>query len=100
MPEEAGIGATPAARASLASEENRVRAGDFADELAGRQRPEAGLGDQLRRDGVDEVGDLCFERVDRVRELAHVTQLVARDPDPRGLLGARQAPADRRLPFL
>jgi hypothetical protein len=37
---------------------------DFADELACGQRPEAGLGQQLRRDLGDEVGDLGLEGVD------------------------------------
>ena len=39
-------------------------AGDLADELARGQRPEAGLGQQLRRDLGDELGDLGLERVD------------------------------------
>ena len=42
-------------------------AGDLADELGGGQRPEPGLGEQLRRDLGDEVGDLGLERVDRRR---------------------------------
>ena len=44
-----------------------VGAGDLADELGGGQRPEAGLGEQLRRGLGDEVGDLGLERVDGVR---------------------------------
>ncbi len=95
LPELAGIGARPPARASLASVEKRC-AGDLADQLAGGQRAEAGLGEQLRGGLGGEFGDLGFERVDRVRELAHVTQLVAGDPDPRRLLGAGQAPPDAR----
>ena len=50
LPELTGIGATPAARASLASVAKRLGAGDLADELGRGQRPEAGLGEQLRRD--------------------------------------------------
>ena len=42
-------------------------AGDLADELGRRQRPEAGLGEQLRRDLGDELGDLGRERLDRLR---------------------------------
>ena len=42
-------------------------AGDLADELGRGQRPEAGLGEQLRRDLGDELGDLGFERLDRLR---------------------------------
>ena len=34
----------------MASEREAVGAGDLADELGGGQRPEAGLGEQLRRD--------------------------------------------------
>ena len=67
LPELTGIGATPAARASLASVAKRCGAGDLADELGGGQRPEAGLGEQLRRDLGDELGDLGLERVDRLR---------------------------------
>ena len=35
-------------------------AGDLADELGGGQRPEAGLGEQLRRELRDELGDLAL----------------------------------------
>ena len=35
-------------------------AGDLADELGRGQRPEAGLGEQLRRDLGDELGDLAL----------------------------------------
>ena len=57
----------PAARASLASVAKRCGAGDLADELGRGQRPETGLGEQVRRDLGDEVGDLGLERVDRRR---------------------------------
>ena len=36
-----------------------LRAGDLADELGRRQGPEPGLGEQLRSDRGDELGDLC-----------------------------------------
>ena len=39
-------------------------AGDLADQLAGGQGPEAGFGEQLRRDRGDEPGDLSLERLD------------------------------------
>jgi hypothetical protein len=45
-------------------------AGDLADELGRRERPQAGLGEQLWRDLGDQVGDVALERLDRVRELA------------------------------
>jgi hypothetical protein len=38
-------------------------AGDLADELGRGQGPETGLGEQVRRDLGDEVGDLGLERV-------------------------------------
>ena len=98
LPELTGIGATPAARASLASVAKRCGAGDLADELGGGQRPEAGLGEQVRRDLGDEVGDLGFERLDRLRELADAAQLVAGDADAHRLLGAREPPGDARAP--
>src|SRR5262245_5722691 len=43
-----------------------VRAGDLADELGCGQWPEAGLGQQLRRDLGDELGELGLERLDRL----------------------------------
>ena len=36
-------------------------AGDFADELGGGERPEAGFAEQLRGDLGDELGDLCLD---------------------------------------
>jgi hypothetical protein len=51
-------------------------AGDLADQLARRQRAEAGLGEQLGGGSGNEVGDLCLERVDGLRELAQMAQLV------------------------
>ena len=44
-----------------------LRAGDLADELGRGQRPEPRLGEQLRRDLRDELGDLALELVDRLR---------------------------------
>jgi hypothetical protein len=71
LPELIGIGAIPPARASLASVEKRL-AGDLADQLAGRERTEARLGEQLRRDLSDQLADLRLERVDGLGELAQV----------------------------
>jgi hypothetical protein len=65
-PELAGIGAMPAALASLASVENRS-APAIADELCGGQRPAAGFGDELRRGLTDEFGDLRLEFSERCR---------------------------------
>jgi hypothetical protein len=55
LPELTGIGATPAARASLASVANRLAPAISPSSLAGSQRAEAGLGEQLRRGLLDEV---------------------------------------------
>jgi hypothetical protein len=56
-----------------------ARAGDLADELGRGQRPETGLGQQLRRDLGDQVGDLGFERLDRLAQFADAAQLVTGD---------------------
>ena len=99
LPELTGIGATPAARASLASVLKRCGAGDLADELGGGQRAEAGLGEQVRRDLGDQVGDLGFEGLDRLGELADAAQFVAGDADAHRLLGAREPAGDARAPI-
>jgi hypothetical protein len=75
-------------------------AGDLADELGRRERPETGLGEQLRRDPGDEVGDLGLERVDGDGQLAQAAQLVADDPNVHRLLSARETPSDLRGPCL
>src|SRR5215211_55920 len=75
-------------------------AGDLADELGRRQRPEAGLVKQLRRDLLHERADLALEPVDRQRQLAQAAQLVARDLDAHRLLGAGEPPADAGRPLL
>ena len=90
----------PPARASLASLVKRCAPAISPISLPAVSGPEAGLGEQLRRDLGDELGDLGLERVDGARELAQVAQLVAGDPDARGLLGACQAPSDPGRPLL
>jgi hypothetical protein len=75
-----------------------VRAGDLADKLGRGERPQTGLAEQLRRDLVDEGADLCLERLERLGELADAAQLVTRDADARGLLGAREPSGDARAP--
>ena len=74
-------------------------AGDLADELGRGQGPEAGLGEQVRRDLGDQVGDLGFERLDRLGQFADAAQLVAGDPDAHGLLGPSQPARDARAPL-
>src|SRR3954451_23727756 len=73
-------------------------AGDLADELGGGQWPEAGLGEQLRRDLGDQAGDLGLECLDRLRELADAAQFVAGDAHAHRLLGAREPTGDARAP--
>jgi hypothetical protein len=87
LPELAGIGAAPAARASLAG-------------VAKRWAPAISPTKELRRDLLHEFGDLALEPADRLGELARATQLVARDPDAHRRLGASQAPGDPRAPLL
>ena len=93
LPELTGIGATPAARASLASLAKRWAPAISPMSLAAVSGPKPGLGEQLRRGLGDELCDLGLERVGGDGEFAQPPQLVAGDPDARGLLGARQAPA-------
>jgi hypothetical protein len=99
LPELTGIGATPAARASLASLLKRWAPAISTDELGRRERPETRLGEQARRDPGDEVGELGLERVDGDGQLAQAAQLVAGDPNAHRLLSAREAPGDLRRPF-
>ena len=101
LPELAGIGATPAARASLAARGEALGAGDLADELGGDQRPEPRLARAAAARSASTSSVISrSSRLDRVRELAQAAQLVARDPDAHRLLGAGQAPADPRAPLL
>src|SRR3954470_15295613 len=98
LPELTGIGATPAARASLASVANRCAPATSPTSLAAGQRPEAGLGEQLRRDLGDELSDLGFECFDRLRELANAAQLVTGDADAHRLLSPCETTRDARAP--
>src|SRR3954463_6610643 len=83
LPELTGIGAMPPARASLASLEKRRMPAISPISLPGGQWPEAGLGQQLRGDLLDELGDLRFQGVDGHRQLAEMAQLVASVANPR-----------------
>ena len=64
LPEEAGIGALPPVRASLASVRESVGAGDLADQLGGGQRTAAAFFEQLRGVAFDERGEFCLEFAD------------------------------------
>jgi hypothetical protein len=77
-----------------------LSAGDLADELGRDERAELGLGEQLRRDPSDELGDVALESRDGVGEVAQAAQLVARDPDAHRLLGAGEASRDPGAPPL
>ena len=67
-PEETGIGGDPGRSGELGVGGEPVRAGDLPDELGGGQRPAADLGDQLRRLGRDQRGELRSSwRIRRVR---------------------------------
>ena len=99
LPELTGIGAMPAARASLASEVKRSAPAISPTSLAAVNGPEAGLGQQVRGDLGDQVGDLGFQRLDRLGQLAEAAQLVAGDPDARRLLGPGEPARDPRPPL-
>src|SRR3954454_21071729 len=76
-PEEAGTGAVPAARASLAALVRRgaagvspARVGDLADELGRGQDAAAGFGEQLGRELGDERFEFGLQLVDGAGEFA------------------------------
>jgi hypothetical protein len=89
LAELTGIGATPAARASLASDEPLG-----AGELGRGQGAEPGLCERLRRDLRDQVGDLGFQRLDGLGQFADLAQLVAGDRHAHRLLGPGEPARD------
>src|SRR3954453_10767768 len=88
LPELTGMGATPAARASLASVANRPAPAISPTRLGRGQRPDARLAEQLRRELRDELGDLGLECLQRGAELADAAELVAGDAHAHRLLSA------------
>ena len=98
LPELTGIGATPAARASLASVLKRAAPAISPTSLAAVSGPKPGSVEQVRRDLRDQVGDLGFERLDRLAQFADAAQLVAGDADAHRLLGPREPARDARSP--
>src|SRR5918999_1642776 len=98
LPELTGIGATPAARASLASEENRSTPAISPTSLAAVNGPRPGSPSSCGAIWVDQAGDLGLERLDRLGELADAAQLVAGDAHAHRLLGPREPPRDARAP--
>jgi hypothetical protein len=74
-------------------------AGDLADQLARGQRPEAGSASSCGATRATSSA-ISASSVDGLRQLAHVAKLVARDPDPCGLLASCQASRDPSDPLL
>ena len=99
LPDEAGIGATPARRASLASESNRRASPHSAMMRAADSVPAARQLEQGWRLCRYQQRELALERCGRAGQLAHAAQFVATDPDPCALLAARQAAGDLVEPF-
>ena len=100
LAELAGIGATPATRASLAGVAKRCAPAISPTSLAAMSGPNPGSASSCGAICLDELGDVALELVDRGGQLAQAAQHVARDPDAHRLLGAGEAPADPRRPLL
>jgi hypothetical protein len=78
LPELTGIGARPAARASLASLLKRPAPAISPTSLAAVSGPTPGSESSWGRELGDELGDLGLQRGDRVGQLAQAAQLVHR----------------------
>ena len=89
----------PAARASLASVAKRWAPAISPTSLAAVSGPNPGSVEQVRRDLGDQVGDLGFQRLDRLGQFADAAQLVAGDPDAHRLLGPSEPARDARAPL-
>src|SRR3954462_2688589 len=100
LSELAGIGATPAARASLAAVAKRCAPAISPTSLAAVSGPNPGSLSSCGASCATSSGDLALEPGDGLGELAQPAQLVARDPDTHRLLGPGQAPRDPRAPLL
>src|SRR3954464_10805583 len=100
LPELAGIGATPAARASLAAVAKRCAPAISPASLAAVSGPNPGSLSSCGASCATSSGDLALEPGDGLGELAQPAQLVAGDPDAHGLLGPGQAPRDPCAPLL
>jgi hypothetical protein len=99
LPELAGIGATPAARASLAAVAKRWAPAISPTSLAAVSGPNPGSLTSCGASRPTSSVIFALEPADRLRELAQPTQLVAGDPDAHRLLGPGQAPRDPRAPL-
>jgi hypothetical protein len=91
----------PAGAGELGVAGEPLGAGDLADELAGRLGgPKPGSPSSCGAASATSSA-ICASSASMVWDSSRrMAQLVAGDPHPRGLLGARQAPADRGAPFL
>ena len=98
LPELAGIGATPAARASLAGVAKRWAPAISPTSLAAVSGPNPGSVSSCGAICGDELGDLALECLDRLGELADAPQLVAGDADAHRLLSPREPAGDARRP--
>jgi hypothetical protein len=70
----------------------------LADQLRGGDHAKTLLGEELRRDLVDEASKFFVELSDRAGQITDPTDLVTGHPDPRGRLGALQPASDLLLP--
>ena len=92
-PEDAGIGATPAWRAKLASVRTAPRRRS-ADQGHRGQRPAAHLGEQLGALSGDQDQQISLQRLHLAGEGADLSDLFARDPDARTGWDSSQPPVD------
>ena len=93
-PEEAGIGADPAIRASFASVAKRSTPAISPTSFAAISTPQPRSASSRGATWATRQREFALERVDRLGQLADAAQLVARDPHPGGLLGAREAASE------
>jgi hypothetical protein len=100
LPGLTGIGATPAARASLASLLKRWAPAISPMSLAAVRGPKPGWVSSCGATWATRSAISNLERVDGDGQLAQAAQLVASDPNAHRLLSAREAPGDLRRPFL
>ena len=98
LPELTGIGATPAARASLASLEKRSAPATSPTSLAAVRGPKPGSVSSCGATVATSPAISALERLDGLGELADAAQLVAGDADAHRLLSPREPTRDPRRP--
>ena len=99
-PELAGIGAIPAARASLASVAKRSAPAISPTSLAAVSGPQPRSATSCGATWATRSAISVSSALMVCGQLAHAAQLVARDAHAHRLLGARQAPGDLARPLL